>query len=57
MVPAGSFVDVPKKGDYIFGRYAPLEDSCGAALVELSLDYREGLGASHDLSMMDGVFW
>jgi hypothetical protein len=57
MVPAGSFVDVPKKGDSILGRYASLEDSCGAVLVELSLDYREGLGASHDFSTVDGVFW
>jgi hypothetical protein len=57
MVPIGSFVDVSKESDSIIGRYASLENSCGAALVELSLDYREGLGASHDLSMIDGVFW
>jgi hypothetical protein len=37
-------------------RYAPLENSCNAALVEFSVDYHEGLGASHDLSTMDGVF-
>jgi hypothetical protein len=57
MVPIGSFVDLSKENYPIFGRYASLENSCGAALVELSLDYREGLGASHDLSMVDGVFW
>jgi hypothetical protein len=57
MMPAGSFVDVSKKSDSVFGRYASLEDSYGAALVELSLDYREGLGASHNLATVDGVFW
>jgi hypothetical protein len=57
MVPAGSFVDVLQESDPVFGRYAPLENSCGAALVEFSLDYREDLGASHNLSMVDGVFW
>jgi hypothetical protein len=56
MVPAGSFVDVSKESDSIFERYASLENSCGATLVELSLDYCKGLGASHDLSMVDGVF-
>jgi hypothetical protein len=56
MVPAGSFVDVSQESDPIFGRYAPLENSCGAALVEFSLYYREDLGASHNLSMVDGVF-
>jgi hypothetical protein len=34
-----------------------LENPCGAVLVEFSVDYREGLGAPHDLSMMDSVFW
>jgi hypothetical protein len=34
-----------------------LENPCGAALVEFSVDYREGLGAPHDLSTMDSVFW
>jgi hypothetical protein len=57
MVPIGSFMDVSKESDPIFGRYASLENSYGATLVELSLDYREGLGASHDLSTVDGVFW
>jgi hypothetical protein len=56
MMPAGSFVDVPKKGNTVFGRYASLEDSCFAVFVEFSLDYREGLGASHYLAMVDGVF-
>jgi hypothetical protein len=56
-MPAGSFMDISKEGDSIFGRYASLENPCGAALVKLSLDYREGLGASHYLSTVDGVFW
>jgi hypothetical protein len=56
-MPAGSFMDISKKGDSVFGRYAPLEDPSGAALVKFSLDYREGLGASHNLSMVDGVLW
>jgi hypothetical protein len=57
MVSTGSFVDVSKESDSVFGRYASLENSRSAALIELSLDYREGLGASHDLSVVDGVFW
>jgi hypothetical protein len=56
MMPAGSFMNLSKEGDSIFLRYAPLEDPCSATLVEFSVDYREGLGAPHDLSMMDGVF-
>jgi hypothetical protein len=54
---AGSFMDISKEGYSVFGRYASLENPCGATLVKLSLDYREGLGASHYLSMVDGVFW
>jgi hypothetical protein len=46
-----------KESDSILLRYAPLENSYSAALVELSVDYREGLGASYDLSTMDGIFW
>jgi hypothetical protein len=57
VMPAGSFMDFSKESDSILLRYAPLENSCSAAFVEFSVDYREGLGASHDLSMMDGVFW
>jgi hypothetical protein len=34
-----------------------LEHPCGAALVELPIDYREGLGMSHDLPAVDGIFW
>jgi hypothetical protein len=30
---------------------------CVTALVEFSVDYREGLGTLHDLPTMDGVFW
>jgi hypothetical protein len=56
MMPAGSFMDLLKEGDSVFLRYAPLEDPCGAMLVEFSVDYHEGLGAPHDLLTMDGVF-
>jgi hypothetical protein len=57
MMPAGFFMNILKKGDSVLGRYASLEDPCGAALVEFSINYREGLGTPHDLSTMDGVFW
>jgi hypothetical protein len=57
MMPTGSFVDVLKKSNTIFGRDASLEDSYCAAFVEFSLNYCEGLGSSHDLVMVDGVFW
>jgi hypothetical protein len=57
MMPACSFMNILKKGDPVLGCYASLENPYGAALVELSVDYREGLGMPHDLSMMDGVFW
>jgi hypothetical protein len=50
-------VNISKKGDSVLGCYAPLENPCGAALVEFSVDYREGLGTQHDLSTMVGVFW
>jgi hypothetical protein len=56
MMPAGPFMDFSKESDSILLRYAPLENSCSAALVELSVYYCEGLGASHDLSTMDGIF-
>jgi hypothetical protein len=57
MMPAGSFMDFSNEGDSIFLRYASLEYPCGATLVELPVDYREGLGALHNFSPMDGVFW
>jgi hypothetical protein len=57
MMPAGSFMNISKEGDSVLRRYASLEDPCGAALVEFSIDYREGLGTPHNLSTMDGVFW
>jgi hypothetical protein len=57
MMPASPFMDLSKEGDSVFLRYAPLENTCSATLVEFSVDYREGLGASHDLSTMDGIFW
>jgi hypothetical protein len=56
MVPTGSFMDFSKESDHIFLRYAPLEHSCGAVLVELPVDYREGLGTPHDLAAMDRIF-
>jgi hypothetical protein len=57
VVSTGSFVDFPEESNPIFLCYAPLEHSYGAALVEFPVDYREGLGAPHDLSAMDGFFW
>jgi hypothetical protein len=57
MVPAGPFMDFSKESNSILLRYALLENSCSAAFVEFSVVYREGLGASHDLSTMDGIFW
>jgi hypothetical protein len=56
VAPTGSFVDFSKESNPIFLRYAPLEHPCGAALVEFPVDCREGLGAPHDLSAMDGIF-
>jgi hypothetical protein len=50
-------MDLSKEGDSVFLRYAQLENTCSATLVEFSVGYHEGLGASHDLSMTDGVFW
>jgi hypothetical protein len=57
MMPVGSFVNVPEEGDSILWCYAPLENSCRAALVEFPVDYREGLGAPYDLSVVDSIFW
>jgi hypothetical protein len=57
MVPAGSFIDFSKEGDSVLLCYALLEYPCGAMLVEFPVDYREGLGAPHDLSTMDGILW
>jgi hypothetical protein len=56
-MPAGPFMDFAKESDSILLRYAPLENSCSVAFVEFSVDYREGLGALHYLSTMDGIFW
>jgi hypothetical protein len=55
-MPAGSLVNVPEKGDFIFWRYAPLENPYRDALVEFPVDYREGLGAPYDLSAVDQIF-
>jgi hypothetical protein len=57
MMPAGSFMNISEEGDSVLRCYAPLEDPCGAAFVEFSVYYHEGLGALHDLSAMDSVFW
>jgi hypothetical protein len=57
MMAAGSFMNFSKEGDPVFLRYASLEHPCGAALVELPIDYCEGLGMSHNLLAMDWVFW
>jgi hypothetical protein len=57
MMPADSFMDITEEGDSILRCYAPLENPYSTALVEFSIDYREGLGAPHDLSTMDSVFW
>jgi hypothetical protein len=57
VMPAGPFMDFSKESDSILLRYAPLENSYSAAFVEFAVDYCEGLGASHDLPMMDGIFW
>jgi hypothetical protein len=57
MMPAGSFMNISEEGDSVLRCYAPLENPCCAALVEFSIDYREGLGAPYDLSAMDSVFW
>jgi hypothetical protein len=56
VVSAGSFMDFLKKSNPVFLRYAPLEHPRSAPLVELPIDYREGLGMPHDLSAMDGIF-
>jgi hypothetical protein len=56
-MPAGSFMDITEEGNSVLRCYAPLENPSSAALVEFSIDYHEGLGASHDLSMTDSVFW
>jgi hypothetical protein len=57
VVPASSFMNLSKESDSVFLCYAPLVNPCSAALVEFSVDYREGLGAPHNLSTMDRVFW
>jgi hypothetical protein len=56
VVPASSFMNLSKEGDSVLC-YAALENPCSAALVEFSIDYREGLGAPHNVPMMDRVFW
>jgi hypothetical protein len=53
---AGPFMDLSKKSDFVLLRDAPLENTYSATFVEFSIDYREGLGASYDLSTMDGIF-
>jgi hypothetical protein len=41
-MPAGSFMNISKERDSVFGRYASLEDPCGAALV-----MRHGVDVNH----------
>jgi hypothetical protein len=53
---AGAFVNFPKKSNAIFGCDASLENAYCAVFVEFSLNYGEGLGVVHDLTMMDSVF-
>jgi hypothetical protein len=50
-------MDFSKESDPIFMRYAPLKHPRSASFVELTVDYREGLGTPHDLSAVDGIFW
>jgi hypothetical protein len=57
VMPTGSLVNVPEKGDSILWCYALLENPYCAALVEFPVDYREGLGAPYDLSAVDQIFW
>jgi hypothetical protein len=57
MMPIGSFMNISEEGDSVLRFYTPLKNPCGATLVEFSIDYHEGLGAPHDLSMMDSVLW
>jgi hypothetical protein len=56
MMPTGSFMNIPEEGDSVLRCYALLENPCRAAFVEFSVDYREGLGVTYDLSAMDSVF-
>jgi hypothetical protein len=56
VMPAGSFMNAPKEGNSILWCYATLENSYRAALVEFPVDYREGLGAPYDLSVVDSIF-
>jgi hypothetical protein len=57
MMPAGSFMNFSEEGDTIFSCDASLKNPQSAALVKLFIDYHEGFGTSHDLSMVNGVFW
>jgi hypothetical protein len=57
VMPAGSFMNISEEGDSVLRCYAPLENPYRAAFVEFSVDYREGLGEPHDLSVMDSIFW
>jgi hypothetical protein len=56
VMPVGAFVYVLEKSDAILGCNASLGYTYRASLIELSLNYSEGLGMAHDLSMMDNVF-
>jgi hypothetical protein len=56
-MPIGSFMNFLEEGDAVFSCGASLKNPQSAALVKLSVDYREGFGTSHDLSTVNGVFW
>jgi hypothetical protein len=49
-------MNIFEESDSVLRCYAPLENPYCAALVEFSIDYREGLGAPYDLSAMNSVF-
>jgi hypothetical protein len=57
VMPTGAFVYVLEQGDAVLGCNASLEYTCHDSLVELSLNYSEGLGMAHDLSTMNSIFW
>jgi hypothetical protein len=43
MMPAGFFMNLSKESDSVLLRYAPLENTYSATLVEFSVNYRETL--------------
>jgi hypothetical protein len=55
MVAVGAFMYVLEHSNVVLWCDASLEYTYCASLVELPLNYGEGLGMMHDLSMMDSV--